>query len=81
VLTQLQRYDDAAKEFRAALRIDPHYFKARYNLGCMFENQGKLGEAANEYMEALKIRPNQPDATRRLGVVLRKLNPTSGPGT
>src|SRR5262249_40587558 len=48
---------DAEEHFAAALRINPGYTDARYNLGLTLEAQGKLSEAAESFAAALRLDP------------------------
>ena len=58
------------KEYREALKINPNYAQAHYNLGNVLYNQGNLLEAEEEYREALKIDPNLAEAHNNLGGLL-----------
>lgn len=58
--------DRAAAEYGRALRRDPAFFQARVNLGNVRAAQKRYGEARGEYLEALAIRANDPEATNNL---------------
>ena len=45
----------------------------RYNLGNGLFSQGRLGEAASHYREAIALRPDLADAYNNLGVALKEL--------
>jgi serine/threonine-protein kinase len=66
------RAEEAEREFRAALRLQPDNPDAHYNLGHVLEGQGpgRAAEAEREYREALRTQPDYPDAHYNLGVLL-----------
>ena len=47
--------------FEEAIRLDPGYWQAHYNIGVCSEKQGKHKEARSKYEEALRIFPDNPD--------------------
>ena len=51
------------EEFQAALRINPDYAEAHYNLGEAYGQQGRLDEAIREYQAALRISPDHATRT------------------
>ena len=44
-LDRLKRHDEAKECLRKALKVDPDYDEAHYNLGCSYRRQGKLALA------------------------------------
>jgi Flp pilus assembly protein TadD len=58
--------DLAAREYEAALKKDPASFQARFNLGNVRLAQKRYGAAREEYLEALELRPADPEATNNL---------------
>ncbi|HEX8943118.1 MAG TPA: tetratricopeptide repeat protein [Gemmatimonadaceae bacterium] len=56
-LAQRGRFDEAAAEYREALRISPNYILARQNLGLALASQGKYSEAIDAYQTALRLQP------------------------
>lgn len=48
------RSDDAIREYKEALRIDPNYALARSNLGHIYDQQGRLDDAIREWEETLR---------------------------
>jgi len=62
--------DEAIKDFRMALQIDPKYAEAHYNLGNALLHQGKVDEAISHYQRALEISPSYADAHNNFGNVL-----------
>jgi tetratricopeptide (TPR) repeat protein len=49
-----------------ALRINPEYADAHYNLGMALENTGNVREAMLHYEQALRIKPDHVDAQNGL---------------
>ncbi len=62
-------YDLAVREYERALRKDGESFQARVNLGNVRLAKKEYGKAAEEYREALGIRPGDPEATNNLAWV------------
>jgi tetratricopeptide (TPR) repeat protein len=56
--------------WRTTLAQNPDCWMAHNNLGLLLKNQGRLGEAIEQYHEALQIAPNAWDALNDLGVAL-----------
>jgi protein O-mannosyl-transferase len=54
---QWNRPDDALKEFREALAIDPGLGEAHNNIGKIFESRLQYDEALKEYLQAVKAKP------------------------
>jgi len=64
------KLDDAEKEFRRALEIDPSHADAHNSLGYLLERAGTLAEAAAEYQKAIEERPDFRQAHFNLGRLL-----------
>ncbi len=60
----------AAKEYRSALRLDPHQSRARVNLGNVQAAEGRWRAAEKSYRQALRDTPADPDAMNNLAVAL-----------
>ncbi|OQX19755.1 MAG: hypothetical protein BWK75_05395 [Candidatus Altiarchaeales archaeon A3] len=73
LLKNLKRYDEAEKEYREAIRINPNDAEAHYNLGILLKNLKRYDEAENAYREAIRINPNDAEAHNNLGVLLYNL--------
>ena len=58
----------AARDYKAALQVDPGFAEVRVNLGLVYQLQDRLPEAMDEFAKALKIRPTLPGANFFLGV-------------
>lgn len=50
----------AAWEFQYAIKLMPHHFEPRNNLGLLYEEVGKLNQAVDCYTEALSFEPSNP---------------------
>ena len=70
VLVEQGKMDEAAAEFREAIRIDPNLAEAHVYLGTILGHQTKLDEAIAEFREAIRIEPNLAEAHAYLGKVL-----------
>lgn len=55
---ELKRYQEAIKEFRKALSMEPGLAMARYYLGESYKQLGDTRRAIEEYTEALALDPN-----------------------
>jgi tetratricopeptide (TPR) repeat protein len=52
--------DQAMAWFQAALRVDPAYAQAAANLGTTYARRQDAANAAQAYLQAVKLRPNDP---------------------
>jgi tetratricopeptide (TPR) repeat protein len=55
-LGKMGKYDEAREAFESALRMDPNYSDAWYNMGVMYEQAGKAPEAEECYLKAVAMR-------------------------
>jgi len=69
ILTDQGRFEEAAVQFRQALRINPRLYDAHNNLGMILFEQAKYDEAAAHFNEALRIKPDFHNARQNLGIV------------
>jgi tetratricopeptide (TPR) repeat protein len=60
------RLDEAAGEFRTAVRINPGSYMPHYNLGFELICLGQRDEAIKELRQALRIKPDFAEAEQRL---------------
>jgi len=67
------RLDEAEKECREAIRINPNFAPAHYNLGVLLKNLKRYEEAEKEFREVIRINPNFAPAHYSLGVLLDDL--------
>jgi len=51
----------------------PNKARAHYNLGLVYQNQGRLDEVIREYKTVLTLDPNYADAHNNLGTIYQKL--------
>lgn len=65
-----QRWDDAAREFEAAIRIAPNLAEAYANLGLVRQRQGNMSAAAAAFEKALQLKPDLPGLEGLLGFAL-----------
>jgi Tfp pilus assembly protein PilF len=65
--------DLAAREYRRALRRNPHFGLARLNLGNVEAAAGRWSAAANSFDRAMRDLPTDPDPPNNLAVALLKL--------
>ncbi len=62
VLQRAGQFEAAEEAFKLVMQLDPDSYKARYNLGVTYGNQGRVDEAVASYEEALEIEPHNPEA-------------------
>lgn len=72
-LARAGRWDEAAANFEAALKIKPRYPDAHYDLGIIAAERGRLPEAIEHYHRALELNPDFPEAHNNLGSILGQL--------
>jgi tetratricopeptide (TPR) repeat protein len=65
------RLADAEQPLQRALEIMPAHVKARYNLGWVYDQQGK-NSAEQVYSETLEHDPSYPEPRINLGILLTK---------
>ena len=63
---RLQRYDEAADEFRKVLELSPADDYAHYALGRCLEKQGHAAEANGHYKLANSLRPGRKTYSSRI---------------
>ncbi|PIV27968.1 MAG: hypothetical protein COS36_03850, partial [Candidatus Altarchaeum sp. CG03_land_8_20_14_0_80_32_618] len=68
-MKNLKRYEEAEKEYREAIKINPKDADAHNNLGILLKNLKRYEEAEKEFREAIKINPNDADAHNNLGIL------------
>lgn len=69
----LGRIDEAEAQFRQALRLDPQYAFAWYNLGCLLQDEGRMEEAVESYRTARQFAPGLIEAGCNLATVLHAI--------
>jgi len=73
VYDRLDRDKEAVAEYQEAIRLNPRYAEAYYNLGVAHFNRGKYLDAAAAYQEAVKIRNTYGEAYANLAETYRQL--------
>ncbi|MBZ5589863.1 MAG: protein kinase [Acidobacteriia bacterium] len=68
-----RRHDEAEREFRTALALNPSLFEAKYLFARMRIAQGRLPEAARLFEEALEIQPESYEVPMFLTWIYRGL--------
>lgn len=66
-LYALGESDKAIDLYQRALKIDPDYVLARYDLAVAYRGLGEVDKAIAEYEKVLKINPKFPEALSNLG--------------
>jgi protein O-mannosyl-transferase len=66
------RPDEAAEQYRIALRLKPNSSLAHMNLGLILEQQGRMSEAIHEYREAVYYQPESWQAHYNLALALAR---------
>jgi len=72
VLSQQEKWDDAASAAREALRLNPNNDMARSSLGVVLGGKGDTDGMIAEEREALRVNPNNDMAHAALGAALEK---------
>jgi len=67
------KYDEAAKAYDEAIRLDPNNADTWYNKGLALYDQGKYDEATKAYDEAIRLDPNNADTWNNKGNSLSHL--------
>jgi tetratricopeptide (TPR) repeat protein len=65
--------EKAIKELREAVKINPNYAEAHYELGVLYDEKEDHAGAAQELQKAININPNYADAHFRLGILYQAL--------
>ena len=55
---KLRNFTEAENGYKEAIRLQPSAFIAANDLGVVYQNQGKFREALDQYLAALKIKPD-----------------------
>lgn len=63
-------WQEAARCYRAALKLEPHNAKVMNNLGTVFDSQKEFGDAQRMYRKALKYEPRSALVRKNLGTAL-----------
>ncbi len=69
-LRDMNKFDEAAAEFKKCLQIKPDDSLSFNGLGIIFGRQGKFDQASEYFVKALQINPNLEEAHTNFGYVL-----------
>jgi Tfp pilus assembly protein PilF len=69
----LNKFELSEKQFRLAIKVDPNYALAYFNLGVLLDELGRMDEAEKQYRLAIKSDPNDAVTYFNLGALLAKL--------
>jgi Tfp pilus assembly protein PilF len=64
------KYEQAVKNYKQALSIDPNYLDAHVNLASALTRVGDLAQAIKHYNEALRLSPDYIDVINNLAWIL-----------
>src|ERR1700757_4977925 len=64
------KIDEAIKQFRQALAIDPNFPEADSNLGLALDAKGQVDEAIADFNKALALKPTDAITESNLGLAL-----------
>ena len=74
-LLAMRRFpEQAAEQYEMAAKLDKKNFIALYNLGLLFETQGKDGSAMSAYKKSIARKPGFPPSQFHLGLLLERQN-------
>jgi tetratricopeptide (TPR) repeat protein len=68
------KLDEAARECRQAIDLEPNNYLAHYDLGIVLDSQGLKQEALKELRLSLAIKPDQAMAHSKIGWILTGMN-------
>ena len=72
-LAQLGNIKKAIRAFENALKVDPKFYPAHYNIGILYQGDDKFNEAVVAYKHVLKIKPDYAEAHNNLGITFKEL--------
>ena len=64
--------DEAITWYQKALKLNPQFVDALYNLGSIYHQKGQLDEAVGYYEKALQLNPQLAMAYNNLGSILQQ---------
>ena len=70
VLESQGHTEEAIKEYKEAIRIDPNYAITYNNLAVLYDNHGRYEDAIREFKEAIRIKPDFAQAHNNYAVAL-----------
>ena len=72
VYSRRGQLDEAIREYRESLRLNPYYGLTHYNLGNALLQKGEVDEAIQHYQLSILLLPMYVDSYNNLGLALRK---------
>lgn len=72
LLAERRFVEDARREYERALELDKEHFLAAYNLGLLWETEGKPMKAISAYRKSISRKPGFPQSHFRLGRLYEK---------
>jgi pentatricopeptide repeat protein len=66
------RFEDAVDAYQRAIRANPEYVLARYNLGLLYTRLGRISQAVEQYEGVIAVDPGFADAYAGLAWLLAK---------
>jgi protein O-mannosyl-transferase len=70
---QTSTWKDSRAYFSNIVRVSPMADMGHYNMGMVYDEEGRIQEAAGSYRQAIKIDPGRADAWNNLGIDLAKM--------
>jgi cytochrome c-type biogenesis protein CcmH/NrfG len=67
---------EAAAYFREGVRLEPSDAEGHFLLGCALAAEGNTGKAIDQYHEALRLRPDYPEARDSLAAISNAVSST-----
>lgn len=74
VYQHLGQYEQAILAYQEALKINPDFYRAWYNLGMSYQSIGEYEQAIEAYRKGLSINPDAALAWNNLGTAYYRLN-------
>ena len=68
MLWDLNRGEEALREYKKTLELDPNYAQAYVQIGNYYDRQKKYPRALEQYQKAVSINPNGADAYVQMGI-------------
>lgn len=65
---QMKRYDEAEKNFRKAIELDPELWQVHNSLGIIYDYKKRYDKAIHEYNTAISLKPDEGFLYNNLGV-------------
>jgi len=66
---QQGQINEAIKEYKTAIRLDPNSHDAHYDLAVAYNKQGRIDDAVEEFNTTLRLKPNIAEIHYNLGLV------------